>query len=429
MIRRFLPLLLLSTPALAIDDIDWGGNIWANHLRSSEHFLKQYTEQNSGLFIFGKKNLTDSISAKAEIISYHIKSPLLYMPDKDLDNGEIFTEINELNVSYIEEGLTLKAGQITTSWGTADGLNPTDFLTGKRNVLLLPEDQLTRRGHTSLMLEWLPEGGSSPWSFEQWIVPLHSRTDVLLNQELTQGVVSLKNNERAPRVEFATKVAYSGQGFELEYIYFNGVNKTPIFTEASRKVFPTFHLSLRPKYAHQESHGVNLTKDLEWSVVRMEAAYTKRNEVLEGGDYIKDPGRIDLVAGIEKSFFQDHRFNFQGVLHHYPSFEENDSGDLITAQVRNMNKYLLAQHNQTRIGYLFVYNFEPNSLNQLKFKCTWLNYFHDEGARFLFPQIDYLITDNLKVQTFAMIFSGGNNTPFGTLEKLSSVAVGGRYEF
>lgn len=428
MVKRLLPLLLLTGPALAFTENDWGGKLWANHLRSSNDIFEQFTEQNSGAFLFGKTNPTESTTVKAEFILYHIQTPFLNTPGANLEKGEIFTEINELSMAYFQEGFTVKAGQMTTSWGKSDGLNPTDFLTGRRNILLVPQDQLTRRGHGSIMAEWLPEGGSSPWSFQQWIVPLHSQSDLLLNNELTQEVVSLEENRRANRIELATKVGYSGQGWDLEVIYFNGVNKSPVYTEASRTLLP-FHLKLSPNYVHQEAFGLNYSKDIEWSVVRLEAAYQKRNEVLEQGDYIKDPNRIDAVFGLEKSFFEDHRFNFQGVIHHYPSYGRAGTNDLIAAQVQNLNKLLLAQHLQTRIGYLLVYNYEPTSYNQLKVKCTWLNYFHKESARFLFPQIDYLLTDNLKLQTYAMIFSGGNDTPFGILEQLSSIGFGGIYEF
>jgi hypothetical protein len=428
MFKKFLPLLFVTTSGFAFTETDGGGKLWMNHLRKASHIPSKYTEQNAGLFVTGKTKPTDKTTAKAELLGYYIKSPYLEAPGKDLKKGELFFEINELSLNFQSESWILKAGQMTTSWGKSDGLNPTDFLSGRRNVLLVPEDQLTRRGHGSAMVEWLPNEGSSPWSVQQWIVPFHSTTDVLLISELTQDLVELQSNSRSKRVEIATKINYSGQGWEFDYTYFNGVNKNPVFTETFRSLSP-FHLKLKPRYVHQEGHGINLAKDFEQYIVRLEAAYVKRNEVLTNADYIKDPTRLDAVIGIEKSFFETHRLNIQGVVNHYPSYHRASSQDVISAQVQYLNRYVLAQHQQTRAGTLLVYNFEPEEHNQIKIKCSWLNYFYNEGASFFTPQLEYLVNDHFQLQTYALLFDGSKNSPFGILKELSSVALGASYQF
>lgn len=428
MFKMFLLLLLVPFHSFALTEAEWGGKLWGNHLRKNSDLEKEYTQENAGTFLFAKTKPTENTSIKTELIGYYVKTPFLEVPGKDLGEGEFFSEINELSVAYSQESWNMKAGQMTTSWGKSDGLNPTDFLSGRRNTLLVTDDQLTRRGHTSAMVEWLPEGGSAPWSFQQWIIPLHSRTDVLLNKKLTQDLVELESNVRSGRVELASRINYSGQGWEFDYTYFNGVNKTPVYTESARQLFP-FTLKIKPNYVHQEAHGINLAKDFEDFVLRFEGAYTKRDEVLENADYIKDPSRIDAVAGFEKSFFESHRFNVQGVFHHYPNYERNDSLDPITNQIKILNRFTLAQHLETRAGYLLIYYFEPSSYNQLKIKCSWLNYFHNESASLFTPQIEYLVTDNLQLQAYALIFNGSKNSPFGVLEQLSSAGIGANYQF
>lgn len=428
MVKRFIPFLLISSSAFGISESDWSTKIWGNHLQTITTSSIEETQTNAGLFFSASTKPSEQTYIKAELISYYIRSRFLDVADKDLESGELFNEVNELSLAYSSYGFRVKAGQQITAWGKADGLNPTDFLTGRRNLLLVPDSELTRRGHGSLMIEWVPNGGSSPWSFQQWIVPLHSKTDVLLNRELTQNAVKLDREGRTTRVEMATKIGFAGQGWDLDYTYFNGVSKTPVFTESARILMP-FHLTLRPNYTHQEGHGVNFSMDLIWSVIRFEAAYHKRNEVLENADYITDPTRIDLVAGFEKSFLEDHRLNIQGVAHYYPSYNLAFTTDPVTQSVQNLNKIILAQHLQTRFGYLFVYNFEPSSYNQLKLRFSLLNYFHKETATLFFPSIDYLLNDNLKLQAYAMIFRGGTETPFGVLKELSSLAIGANYQF
>lgn len=428
MFRPLLLGLLLSAPAFALTKPEWGGKVWGNHLRQSKDLLHSYTEQNAGGFLFAKSKLSESATINFEGLSYFVQTPLLIAPARDLKKGELFTELNELSLTYGTGSWNFKAGQMTTSWGKSDGLNPTDFLSGRRNLLLVPDDQLTRRGHGSAMIEYTPNGGSSAWSFQQWLVPLHSTSDVLLNQKLTQGLVDVQSNQRSGRIEYATKISYAGQGWDFDYTYFNGVNKSPVFTEASRTLMP-FHLKLKPNYVHQEAHGINIAKDFQHYILRFEAAYLKRDQVLKNADSIKDPGRLDLVAGFEKSYFESHRLNIQAVANHYLTYDKMVSADPVTAQVQNLNRFVLAQHLQTRLGTLLVYYFEPSSLNQLKFKFSWLNYFHHESASFFTPQIDYLITENLQLQMYAMIFNGSRSSPFGVLKDLSSVALGATYQF
>ncbi len=420
-------LLLLCLPALAWAEVDWGGKLWGNQLQKTKTYLEDETQTNGGLFLKSKTKY-DDLSLRFEGIGYYVKTPLLLVPEKDLDAGEAIFELNELNVGYDFGDWNIRAGQMTTSWGKADGLNPTDFLTGKRNILLVTDDQLTRRGHLSGVVQWTPEGGASAWSVEQWVVGLHSRTDALLNEELTNGVVSLEAPEQQKRMEFASRLAYAGQGWEFDYTYFNGVSKLPLFVEHSRTLVP-FSFRLTPTYARQQGHGVNLVSDFEDFVVRLEAAYIYRTQVFDDADYIRDPSRYDFVGGIEKSFEDEHRLNVQAVVHHYPSYDVAPSADQVTAGIQKLNCFVLAQHLQTRVGYLLVYLYEPTEYNQFKFKLTWLNYFHQESSSLLTPQFDYLVTDNLQVQLYGLIFSGSDNAPLGALRDLSSAGIGGSYQF
>lgn len=419
MVKLFL-FLLLPLTAYA-QDIDWGGKLWGNQLQGT----KDTIEQNAGTLLNAKGRVTENTLIKSEFIGYYVKSPLLKAPERNLKSGEVYPEINELNASYTQESWNAKVGQNITSWGVSDGLNPTDFLSGKRNTLIVTDDALTRRGHTSAMIEWIPGSGDSAWTIQQWFVPRHSTTDILISRKLTQDLITFQDNKQSGRAEIATKINYAGQGWQFDYTYFNGVNKAPVY---SLKSVTATNYRLQPNYVHQQSHGINLSKDFENYVVRFEGAYTHRDEVLKDSDYIQDPSRIDLVAGIEKSFFETHRFNVQGVLNHYPDYNKNTPGQLSEA-VQLLNRITLAQHLQTRIGTLLVYHFEPTSFNQVKLKCSWLNYFHKESNGVLSPQIDYQVTDSLQIQTYGMIFNGNKNTPFGVLKQLNSIAMGANYSF
>lgn len=428
MIRFAIALLLIPQFSFGEDNkLEWSGKLWGNYLAKLDSIIENNTQTNAGGMLKVKHSLNDHIQVKFEGIAYHIQSPFLYVPHNDLSSGELFSELNEANVSAQFGSFNFKAGQIITSWGKSDGLNPTDFLTGKRNILLVADDQLTRRGHTSFMVEWLPNEGASPWSVQQWIVGLHSKNDVLLNQELIGDFITISSPDTSKIPEVATRLSYAGQGWDFDYTYFSGVNKTPIFIENSFNLFP-LNLKLTPKYVRQSSHGVNLAKDFEDFIIRFEGAFTQRSEV-ESVDYISNPDRFDLVAGIETSFFETHRVNMQGVVHHYPDYKLNQPTNQLEEQIQILNRFILAQHLQTRLGYLFIYYFEPTTLNQFKFKFSWLNYFHQEDANLFTPQVEYQFNNNLNFQMYGLIFKGSSNAPFGALEDLSSVGIGANYVF
>lgn len=422
--------LFLLVPLLSWGDdqkVDWGGKVWGNYLGKLDALTESYSEINAGGILKIKDSINENIKLKLEGIAYQVQSPLLSVPHKNLESGALFSEINELNLSLSFGSWNIKAGQLITSWGKSDGLNPTDFLTGKRNILLVTDDQLTRRGHLSSMIEWLPEEGASPWSLQQWFVGIHSKTDVLLNQELIGDFVQISSPETSKRPEIATKISYAGQGWDFDYTYFSGVNKTPVFVQDSFSLFP-LKLKLTPKYVRQNAHGLNLVKDFEDFIVRFEGAFIQREEV-ESTDYIQNPNRIDFIGGFESSLFETHRFNFQGVVHHYPNYELNQPLNQLQEQIQILNRFILAQHLQTRLGYLFIYYFEPSDLNQFKFKFSWLNYFHQEDSNLFTPQVDYQFSNNLNFQLYGLIFKGSTNAPFGALEDLSSIGLGANYIF
>jgi hypothetical protein len=428
MIRYLFWLLLLPLSTnVNGSEIDWGGKIWGKYLGKFDALLEEQTQMNAGGILNLKKSINETITVKFEGIAYRVQSPLLYAPQKDLNSGDFFSEINELNLSLKLDSWNFKIGQLITSWGKSDGLNPTDFLTGKRNILLVTDDQLTRRGHMSSMVEWLPNEGASPWSFQQWIVSTHSETDVLLNQELIGDNVSISRPEISKKIEMATKISYSGQGWDFDYTYFSGVNKTPLYVLDSFNLFP-LKLKLTPKYVRQNAHGINLVKDFEDFIVRLETALTHREEI-ESVDYIRNPNRLDFIAGIERSFYETHRINLQGVIQHYPDYEERIPVNLIEEQIQLLNRFILSQHLQTRLGYLVVYHYEPTNLNQFKFKFSWLNYFHQEDSNLFTPQIEYQTNNNLSFQLYGLLFKGSSNAPFGALEDLSSIGIGANYLF
>ena len=136
-----------------------------------------------------------------------------------------------------------------------------------------------------------------------------------------------------------------------------------------------------------------------------------------------------MVIGFEKSVGENHRFNIQAVGHHYPDYQRSPSTDQITRSVQNINLLLQAQHQETRIGSLLVYQYEPLELNQFKFKFSWMNYFHYESAQLITPQFDYLWTENFHLSLYALIFDGSRNTPLGVLKDLSSVGFGASLVF
>ncbi len=427
MIKSLIFLLLPFFAHANESNLDWGGKLWGNYLGKADALVEEHTQMNAGGIFHIKTSLHESLSVKFEGLAYRVQSPLLYAPLKDLNSGDFFSEINEFNLSLKRDSWNFKIGKLITSWGKSDGLNPTDFLTGKRNILLVTDDQLIRRGHLSSMVEWLPNDGASPWSIQQWIVANHSETDVLLNQELIGDNVNISRSEVSKKIESATKISYSGEGWDFDYTYFSGVNKTPLYVLDSFNLFP-LKLKLRPKYVQQNAHGLNFAKDFEDFIVRIETAFIQREEV-ESVDYIQNPNRLDFITGIERSFFETHRMNFQGVIHHYPSYEQKNPANPLEEEIQLLNRFILSQHLQTRLGYLIVYHFEPTDFNQFKFKLSWLNYFHEENSTLFTPQAEYLMNDHLNFNLYGLIFKGSRNAPFGALEDLSSIGFGANYIF
>ena len=141
-------------------------------------------------------------------------------------SDEVTSELREGYVEVARERWELRGGRQIVTWGRADELNPTDVITPKNFLLLLPEGQAAYRfGVNALKLDaFLPESVrlTGVW------VPIFSPSIIPI-AELPDGV---RLFERLPAVRFedgsaGVKLDRSGGKIDASLAYFYGFNLLP----------------------------------------------------------------------------------------------------------------------------------------------------------------------------------------------------------
>ena len=187
----------------------------------------------------------------------------------------------------------MRAGRQIIAWGRADGVNPTDNLSGQDLTLLVPDDVDRRLGTTAVRASyylgdlsvagvWLPE-----FRGHEFALPAPP-----------PGVTFLREASRWPGNQWALRVEQTGRAVDWSVSYFRGRDTSPDLSAAlGADGAPAIRLS----HHRVRVLGGDMTANLGRFGLRAEGAYVKTEDADGTDPFTKNPF-VFVVAGADRTF-------------------------------------------------------------------------------------------------------------------------------
>jgi hypothetical protein len=321
-----------------------------------------------------------------------------------LEDGKATGELREAFVDLRMGRLDIRAGRQILAWGRADGVNPTDNLSGQDLRLLVPDDADRRLGATAVRASyyvrdvsftgvWLPE-----FRGHEFALPAPP-----------PGVAFVREGTRWPGHQWAMRVEQTGRAVDWSVSYFRGRDMAP-------------DLEARPPHIRLSHHGVQvLGGDMAATVgrfgLRAEGAYVHTDDPHGRDPFTKNPF-VFLVAGVDRTVGGLLNLNVQYLYRHVRHQRETSVSvqDVLNSQTRAV------QHGASfRLAYKWLHE-------TLEAEGAAVAFAEPSGVAFR-PKVVYALTDSWKALAGAEILRGEAASPFGFLERNSTAYAELRWSF
>lgn len=350
-------------------------------------------------------------------------------------NGVVTTELREGYLQGSFGDFEARLGKQIIAWGRADEINPTDVITPKDYLLLLPEGvPAYRTGATAARLDWFPESSlrvSGVWLpvFSQSVIPIGPPPP---GAQLTETLPGLAPDDWSGGL----KVDASGDvDFSLSYFY--GFNLLPAVSLESVVVSPeTGMLDARATFVHPRQHmvGADFATAVGRFGLRGEVAWTHPFDVpasVPGGL----SSALSYVLGVERNFPDVVSVIVQYVGRWVPDAPDlnalragpdpvlGEARFIAAAATATINQQLDTVQNGVafRIGRLFL-------RNTLGVELAGVCLFERTNA-YVGPKVTYDLTDTWRATVGAEIFVGPEESFFGRVQKNTGAYAGVQYSF
>ena len=306
------------------------------------------------------------------------------------DSGKARGELREAFVTFTAGPLELRAGRQILAWGRADGINPTDNLTGQDLTLLVPDDSDRRlgatavrgsysRGDVTATVIWLPE-------FRPHRLPMPAP---FADLEATES--------RWQPTQFALRLEQVGRAVDWSISGFRGRDLTP-------DIRPSGHQAIRPSGIILSHHqvtviGADATGNVGRYGLRAEGAYVDTEDHDGLDPFIKNP-YLFIVAGADRTIREHMNVNVQYLYRFVTHFQSETPGDVISQQTRR------SQHGASaRVSYKWLHD-------TLEAEVAGAGYARPRGYS-LRPKITYAVSDRMKVVGGGEVNRGDAASVFG----------------
>ena len=318
--------------------------------------------------------------------------------------------------------LDLRAGRQIVAWGRADGLNPTDNLTGEDLTLLFPDDHDRRLGATALRASyyvaglslsgvWLPE-----FSGHRFPLP-----------PAPAGVTYYSDRPEWPGDQWAVRLERTGGAMDWSLSYFRGLDLFPDLAPGEIAESPSRFGVVRESHHRVRILGADMAANVGRFGLRAEAAFTDTEDATGTDPFTKNPF-LFVVVGADRTFHEDFNLNVQYltriVIDHQPMpVDDGSFAAGVAAQQAILNSQVRrVQHGMSfRAGYTAL-------RETLEVEWAAAGYFAPGGVA-LRPKITYAISDAWKAIAGAEIYRGEPTSVFGLLRPNSSGFLELRWSF
>jgi hypothetical protein len=334
-------------------------------------------------------------------------------------DGDATGELREAFVDLRFERLDVRAGRQIIAWGRADGVNPTDNLSGHDLTLLVPDDADRRLGTTAIRASyylgavsvtgvWLPE-----FRGHEFALPAPP-----------PGLAFVREDDQWPGDQWAVRVEQTGRAVDWSVSYFLGKDMAP-----DLGVDVTAPPGILLSHHRVRVFGADMAATLGQFGLRAEGAYVETEDTRGADPFVKNPF-VFIVAGTDRTWGGLLNLNVQYLLRYV--LDDSDAGvktrihegesdgfaSVVATQQAILNSQTRrAQHGASfRIAYKWLHE-------TLEAEVAAAAYAGPKGAT-IRPKLVYAMTDDWKVLAGAEIFRGEQSSLFGLLRANS----GGYFE-
>ncbi len=349
---------------------------------------------------------------------------------------EVISELREGYVEVTRPRWELRAGRQLIPWGRADEINPTDVISPKDFVLLLPEGSPAYRGGVNALrvdtfLPWrLRAIGVYVPFFEQSLIPLADLPDGARLEERLPAI-------RIENGSAGIKLDRSGGEVDASLAYYYGYNLLPEVRIDRASADPaTGALSADAALVHGRQHmiGADFATargrfGYRGEVAWVQTEHTSRSRPEEIVPFLA------YVLGIERSFADSLSLIVQYVGRFVPERVDPERALADPDPVRGQARFLAAKATLVINQQLDTVQNGWSARIDKKFwndtldcELLGLHYF-ERNDFFIRPRVTYDLSDAWKAAVGGEIFHGPKNSTFGRVERNTGAFVEMKYSF
>jgi hypothetical protein len=351
-----------------------------------------------------------------------------------LGDADAAGELREAFVDVRFGKLDLRVGRQIFAWGRADGVNPTDNLTGEDLTLLAPDDDDRRLGTTAVRASyyfgdvsvsgvWLPE-------FRGHRFPLPAPPP---------GQAFVREVREWPGDQWAVRVEQTGRAVDWSVSYFDGRDLFPdlgidVGLEGTRgeqqaRGAPGIQLS----HHRVRVAGGDMAANIGRFALRAEGAYVDTEDSTGNDPFTKNPF-VFLVLGGDRTFREYLNLNVQYLYRLVVDYQPapvplplDSRAAFLHATVASQQAVLNSQAKRVQHGMSFrlAHKWRRETLEA---ECAAAAFFGPRGLD-IRPKIAYAVTDHWKVLVGAEVYRGESSSVFGLLRPNTSTYFEVRWSF
>lgn len=310
-----------------------------------------------------------------------------------LEDGDATGELREGYVDLRFGGFDMRAGRQIIAWGRADGVNPTDILSGQNLRLLVPDDADRRLGTTAVRASYYTGGVSFTGI---WLPEFRGHEFAL--PAPPPGVAVVRDAPQWPGTQWAARMEKTGGAVDWSVSYFRGKDLTPdLGIDAA---------GIRLSHHNVRVIGADMTANAGRFGLRAEGAYVATDDPHGHDPSTKNPF-VFLVAGTDRTFGGSLNVNVQYLFRYVLDGPDTGLQAILNSQTRQV------QHGASfRAAYKWFHD-------TLEAECAAVGYAAPTGVA-IRPKVVYALTDHWKVLGGAEILRGETASLFGLLERNST---------
>lgn len=333
-----------------------------------------------------------------------------------MDDGDFRGELREGFVTVTAGPLEVRAGRQIIAWGRADGINPTDNLTGQDLTLLAPDDSDRRLGATALKVSYFLRDVSATVI---WIPEFRSHRVPL--PPLAGDLASSTSNWTPEQV--ALRIEQTGRAVDWSLSAYSGYDLSPDLGLDLEGAAPRLTLQ-----AHRiRVVGGDAAGNVGSFGLRAEAAYVRTDDHRGVDPFIKN-SFVAIVAGGDRTFREHLNVNLQYLFRYVSDFARADPPESPAARFVAAQQAILSsqarriqQGASARASYRWLHD-------TLEAELAGSGFASPRGIA-LRPKVVYAVSDRMKLVAGAEIYRGDSSSVFGILRANSGGFAEARWSF